>query len=110
MLQNWLAIANLLSGSVLVVSYVVVLIVINALAKGRARTFGLFGVLALLLSTGLSALNGAVGPWVAATYNTRAAYGVGSVVVAGVGAVGVVLLALGVVAARRAAQAQGGGR
>lgn len=109
MFEYWLPMGNAISAFVLMGCHAVALIAIVALVDGRARTLGVLGVIVLFLSTSLGALNGSVAPWLTRTTGTSLdVYGLGSIFVAGVGAVGLILLALAVVAARRAVRPVGG--
>lgn len=104
MVQYRIPIANVLSAVVLLLCYVITLIVILARAERRARVLGVAGVLVLFFGTVLGELNSNLGPWLAAAYPGVSVYNAGTVVVAGVSAIGMLLLVLSVVAARKAAR------
>lgn len=109
MFQYWIPMGNAISAFVLMGCHVVALIAIVALAERKARVLGVLGVIVLFLSTVLGALNGSIAPWLTRTTGTRRdLYGLGSIAVSGVGAIGLVLLALAVLAARKAARPHGG--
>lgn len=109
MFQYWIPMGNAISAFVLMGCHVVALIAIVALAERKARVLGVLGVIVLFLSTVLGALNGSIAPWLARTTGTGLdLYGLGSITVSGVGAIGLVLLALAVLAARKAARPHGG--
>lgn len=105
MVENLLPLANVLAAVIVLGCFVVVLLMTNVLSYGPARRLGLGGLAALLVSTVLASLNGSLGPWL--TYITGSGvdlYGVGSVLVAAIGAAGLVLLARAVVVARATAR------
>lgn len=96
--------AEFLSAAVIIICVLIALIVINLNTAWRSRTFGVLGVVMLIASTILGALNGSLG---SAYGTTVVAYEVGSVLVAALAAAGMVLLALAVVWARRAKRTRG---
>lgn len=105
MVEYRIPIANVLSAVVLLLCYVIALIVIGARAERRARVLGVAGVLVLFLGTVLGELNSNVGSWLSAIYGPGVdVYNPGTVVVAVVSAIGMLLLVLAVVAARKAAR------
>lgn len=109
MFQYWIPMGNAISAFVLMGCHVVALIAIVSLAQGKARVLGILGVIVLFLSTVFGALNGSVSPWLARTTGTNLdVYGLGSIAVSGVGAIGLVLLALAAVAARKRTRSLGG--
>jgi hypothetical protein len=107
MLQYRIPGAELLSGAVIVVCFVIALVVIFMQPEGRSRSFGASGLALLVASTIVTALNGSLGGY----YGTSSGvYAVGSVAAGVLAAAGVVLLALGVIWARKARRPRGGRR
>ena len=104
MIEYWIPAAEVLSAAVIAVCFFIALIVINAQSAGRPRTYGLLGVVMVLASTLLQALNGSL----AGAYGRdTVAYGAGSILVAVLSTTGVVLLALAVIQARKGRTARG---
>jgi drug/metabolite transporter (DMT)-like permease len=98
MIDYRISAARFLSTAVIGVCFFLAWIGINMQRAGRPRTFGLLGVMMLLASTVLQAINGSL----AGVYGRNTVlYGVGFIMVAVLSAVGLVLLALAVVWARR---------
>jgi hypothetical protein len=98
MLQYRIPGAEALSGAVIVVCFVIALVVVFLQPEGRSRSFGASGLALLLASTIVAALSGSLGGY----YGTNSGvYAVGSIAAALLAAGGVVLLALGVIWARR---------
>lgn len=104
MVEYRIPIANVLSAVVLLLCYVIALILINVRAERRARALGVAGVLVLFFGTILGELNANLGPWLAAVYPGVSVYNAGTIVVTGVSTIGMLLLVLAVVAARKAAR------
>jgi len=104
MVEYRIPIANVLSAVVLLLCYVIALILINVRAERNARAFGVAGVLVLFLGTVLGELNSNLGPWLAAIDPGVNLYNAGTVVVAVVSVIGMLLLVFAVVAARKAAR------
>jgi len=104
MAEYRIPIADVLSVVVLLLCYVIGLIVIMVRAERKARALGVAGVLVLFFWTILAELNINLGPWLAAVYPGVSVYNPGTVLVAGVGTIGMLLLVLAVVAARKAAR------
>lgn len=105
MIEYRIPLANTLSAALIAVCFVIALVAISARGEGRARIVGVLGVVLLFASAVLRALNGSLGPWLTVTYGARVdAYGLGSIIVATVGAIGLVLVVLAVVMAHKAAR------
>jgi hypothetical protein len=104
MVEYRIPIANVLSAVVLLLCYVIALIVIIVRAERKARVFGVAGVIVLFLGTVLDELNANLGPWLAALYPGSSVYNAGTIVVATVSVIGMLLMVLAIVAARRAAR------
>ncbi|GGL66278.1 hypothetical protein GCM10011575_26000 [Microlunatus endophyticus] len=91
MAADLIPVADVIACAVLGVCYLIALIVILVQAEGTSRALAVTGVLALFASTVLGALNGSVQAWLTAMYGANA-YGLASIVIAVVGAAGLVLL------------------
>lgn len=90
--------ARIISAAVVGICFVIALLVINMQAAGRRRTYGLLGIIMIATSTGLQAANVSM----ASVYGKNTvAYELGSVLVAVLGAAGLVLLALAVTRGRK---------
>jgi hypothetical protein len=103
MMESWIPGAELISAAVILVCFIIALMVILQVV-GRSRTLGALGVVMVVASMIADAFNGSIG----SVYGTTTvSYGVGSIIVAVLGAVGLVLLALAVVWARKASGPRG---
>jgi hypothetical protein len=99
MVEYWIQASGLLSAAVVIVCVVIAVILLNMQTTGTSRVLGVVGVAMVFASTILEPLAASLG----SAYGTNNDfYTGGSVLVAVLVAGGLVLLALGVVRARKA--------
>lgn len=104
MLEYRIPLASFASTVIFGVCFVIALIFISSSTSGRAKTFGVLGILSIFASTALQGVNRSL----SAVYGTDAlVYQVGSCVVAAFAAGGLVLVALAIARSRRAKSARG---